>query len=102
MSRIVEVLEKARWKPNVAISPLSFDRKNPKQIKTKLGLLRAELKLSQKEFAEKLGIYGTAYSRYENGDHTPFIKTWVKMKQSASLHGITLTDDLFDRIDNNN
>lgn len=56
MSRIVEVLEKARWKPVIGLSVYSFDRKNPPPIKTKLGLLRAELRWSQKEFAEKLGI----------------------------------------------
>ncbi len=63
----------------------------------KLKELRQKLGLSQKEFAEKLGIEYQNYNKYELGKNEPSIETMIKI---ADYYGISL-DYLCDRKTNN-
>ena len=63
----------------------------------KLKELRQKLGLSQKEFAEKLGIEYQNYNKYELGKNEPSIETMIKIPYD---YGISL-DYLCDRKTNN-
>lgn len=57
--------------------------------------LRRELHLTQENFGKKLGLSKSLVNQYESGRSSPTVRTWLKMKESADLHGIELTNELY-------
>lgn len=57
--------------------------------------LRRELHLTQDNFGKKLGLSKSLVNQYESGRSSPTVRTWLKMKESADLHGIELTNELY-------
>jgi transcriptional regulator with XRE-family HTH domain len=50
-------------------------------VGSKLKELRKANKLTQKDFAEELGIAQTTYAGYETGRHEPDLSTLLKMSR---------------------
>ena len=55
--------------PRVFISSTCYDLK----------YIRENLKYSQREMADRLGIYNASYSRHENGETMPMVTTLYKL-----------------------
>ncbi len=46
---------------------------------------RADLKLSQPEAGEKIGVNAMTLSRWERGEHLPHKKHWAKIEQETGI-----------------
>ncbi len=55
--------------------------KTNKEFKALVQGLRQQANLSQKELADKVGISGLAYQRYEYGDRVPDARTAIRIAQ---------------------
>ncbi len=70
--------------------------KTDKKFKTLMQGLRQQAGLSQKELAEKAGVSGLTYQRYEYGDRVPDARTATRIAKALGatveeLWGSSLT-----------
>jgi transcriptional regulator with XRE-family HTH domain len=73
-------------------------RNRPKRLAEKLKQIREALGLSQKEMAERLGIYRTHHhiSKYERGKAEPFMEVLLAYSRLANVTMQQIIDDDLD------
>jgi len=73
-------------------------RNRPKRLAEKLKQIREALGLSQKEMAERLGIYRTHHhiSKYERGKAEPFMEVLLAYSHLANVTMEQIIDDAVD------
>lgn len=88
--RIIRAPKVVKVKPISQYARVDADREPRNQFEA----LRRSLNMTQEQFAEKCGVTKQCIQFYEVDRSFPTVKTWHKMKESASNHGITLNDEI--------
>jgi len=94
--RIIRAPKVVKVKPISQYARVDADREPRNQFEA----LRRSLNMTQEQFAEKCGVTKQCIQFYEVDRSFPTVKTWHKMKGSASNHGITLNDEILNEFMN--
>lgn len=93
--RIIRPPKGAKVKPVSKISRYDAIELPPRN---QLEALRRSLRMTLETFSEKLGVSKQCINFYEMQHSFPTASTWNKMKESASQHGIELSDDILNEL----